>query len=229
MIILLLLLAFGLYGYYRGFIHATLCIGAYLLSCVLAFLFMGAVSEGIKGNESLYNMMLYYTEGSEYVGSVDLSKTPISEVSGEVLSELVSNPSLPYPMGRAIEKNIAREAFSAQGVITLGDYFNQTIVCMFINILSFLMVFLAVRLILMLVLNTLQYSREFPMLRHSDRLIAGGFGLVRGLLAMFIVMMLLPILLTVLPFDFISDLVEGSFFCPFFYHSNFLLGLIPGV
>ena len=46
---------------------------------------------------------------------------------------------------------------------------------------------------------------------------------------MFIFFMLCPIILTVLPFDVVEELVEDSALASFFYRSNFLLGLIPGV
>lgn len=227
--ILVLLALFALYGYYRGFFHALLSIGAYALSCALALAFMGAVSNAFKQNETVYNMMLYYTEGSEYVEDVELAGTSIQQVSNEDLAAVAGNEALPYPIGRAIGQNIATEAFASLGVTTVGDYFNQTIVRVFLNILSFLLLFGGLRLLLIFLINGAQYTREFPMLRHSDRFIGAGFGLLRGILFLFPLMMVIPIVLTVLPFDFINELILHSFFAPFFYQSNFLLALIPGI
>lgn len=227
--ILVLLALFALYGYYRGFFHAVLSIAAYALACALALAFMGAVSNAFKANEKVYNMMLYYTEGSEYVEDVELARASIQEISSEELASIVNNEALPYPIGRAISQNIAKEAFSSLGVTTVGDYFNQTIVRVFINILSFLQLFGGLRLVLIFLINGAQYAREFPMLRHSDRFIGAGFGILRGILFLFPLMMVVPIVLTVLPFDFINELILRSFFAPFFYQSNFLLGLIPGI
>ncbi|MEL7609219.1 MAG: CvpA family protein [Bacillota bacterium] len=229
LIVILVLMLYVLYGYYRGFFHSVLSIGAYILSWGAGMLFFNAVGTLIKGNESIYNTMLYYTEGSEYIGNVELTKTPVSQINLDQLGDLIAKSTLPHPMGEQVKVNVSTEAFSDLGITTLGDYFNQTIVCVFINIIAFLLIFAAVRLILGLIINSADHAGVFPALRHSDSLIGAGFGALRGVLALFLLMMLTPIALTILPFDFIREQLDSSFFAPFFYHSNFLLSLIPGV
>lgn len=227
--VILVLAIFMLYGYYRGFFHSVLSIGAYILSWGAGMLFFNAVGALIKGSESLYNTMLSYIEGSEYIGNVELAKAPIAQIDPRQLNELLAKSAIPHPMGDQVRVNVSTEAFSALDITTLGDYFNQTIVCVFINILAFMLIFLLVRQLLSLMINSADKAGVFPMLRHSDSLIGAGVGALRGVLALFLLMMLTPIVLTVLPFDFIRTQVDGSFFAPFFYHSNFLLSLIPGV
>ena len=95
----------------------------------------------------------------------------------------MANADVPYPMGKRILENIASEAFAAEGVTTLGDYFNQTIVCVFINILVFLLVFAVVRIILAFIMGGVDYAWKLPQLRAGDGVLGGGLGLVRGILA----------------------------------------------
>jgi hypothetical protein len=60
--------------------------------------------------------------------------------------------------------------------------------------------------------------------------LGAGLGVVRGILALFAVFMLLPVALTVLGgFDAVTELVNRSLFSSFFYRSNFLLSMMPGV
>ena len=67
------------------------------------------------------------------------------------------------------------------------------------------------------------------MLRVGDAALAMVAGVIRGMLALFLIFMLLPIMLTVLgKFDYVTELLKDSFFTSFFYRSNFLLSLIPG-
>lgn len=221
---------FVLSGVYKGFLATLLGIAAYILSWLLALIFLPAGASAIKGNEGLYNQMLYYTEGSEYVGDVELAKTNISEISAAELSAILENADLPYPMARQITKNMAREAFVADGVQTLGDYFNQTIVCVFINIISFLIFFAVFRVLLAFLINGVDYAWAFPQLRSGDQLLAGGLGLIRGILAVFLIFMLLPLALIVLAgkLSFVTELLDGSLFSNFFYRSNFLLSMMPG-
>ena len=228
--VLIIMALFALAGLYRGFLTTLFNLGAYVVSVLLGFVFMPLLANGIKGSDSLYNMMLYYTEGSEYIANVEYIRADISSLSAAELSDIISTANLPYPMAKEINENIATEAFASQGVTTLGDYFNQTIVCVFINILMFLLAFGIIRLILAFVLNGVDYAWTFPVLSRGDGILGMGLGILRGMLVLFLLFMLLPIGLTILgQFDFIQSMVDQSVFCAFFYHANFLLALIPGV
>lgn len=221
---------FVLCGVYKGFVSTLLSIGAYILAWLLALVFMGLGASGVKSSETLYNQMLYYTEGSEYVNDVELAKTDISSISTEKLSEILDNADLPYPMAKQIMKNVAEEAFASDGVTTLGDYFNQTIVCVFINIIVFLLLFAIFRVILAFVINGVDFAWTFRELRSGEKVLAGGIGLIRGILAVFLIFMLLPLVLIVLAgkLAFVTELVDGSLLANFFYRSNFLLSIMPG-
>ena len=209
--VLAVLVLFVLHGIYRGFLPTLLSIGAYILAWLVAIVLLPVGSNAIRSNEKLFNTMLYYTEGSEYVGNVELSKTNINEISTDTLNDVFSNADLPYPVAKNIADNIAKEQFADSGIVTLGDYFNQTIVFAFI-------------------INGIDYAWTLPQLRMADRAIAGGLGLVRGILAVFLLFMLLPLVLIVLQgkFKFITDIVNSSITAKFFYKSNFLLGMMPG-
>lgn len=230
MAVLAVLVLFVLHGIYRGFLPTLLSIGAYILSWLVAIVLLPVGSNAIRSNEKLFNTMLYYTEGSEYVRDVELAKTNISEISTDALSSVFSNADLPYPVAKNIADNIAKEQFANDGIVTLGDYFNQTIVALFINILVFLLLFALMRIVLAFIINGVDYAWTMPQLRTADRAIAGGMGIIRGILAVFLLFMLLPLALIVFQgkFKLLTDMVHGSVMAKFFYKSNFLLGMIPG-
>ena len=133
---------------------------------------------------------------------------------------------MPLPMDRCVVKNIAQEAFRSSGVTTLGDYFNQTIVCVVINILALLLLFTILRLLFGFLIRARSSGREriqgaFPRgWYHRRRL-----GLIHGVLLLFVIFLAVPVMLTVLPmlYKFLSE----SFFGEFFYKANFLLAMIP--
>ena len=228
MMILLILAICVLGGYYRGVVNTTLGIGATVLAWVVGLICVPILSAGIQSQQDLYTMMLYYTEGAEYVAATDveLTRTPISSVSVEQLNLIIDNADMPLPMGKCVARNIATEAFSKDGVTTLGDYFNQTIVCVVVNILSLLLIFLVVRLLLGFILRGVDYARGgFPILHRGDGVIGAGLGLIHGVLLVFVLFMLVPIALTVLPKLYVF--LQESFFGEFFYKENFLIRLIP--
>ena len=221
---------FILHGIYKGFLPTLLSIGAYILAWLAAIVLLPVGSNSIRGSEKLFNTMLYYTEGSEYVNDVELARKSIDEISTDTLNAVFAKADLPYPMAKNIADNIARESFAENGITTLGDYFNQTIVIVFINILVFIAMFAIIRIILAFIINGVDYAWTLPKLRVADRAIAGSIGLIRGILAVFLLFMLLPIVLIVLQgkFAFLTDMVNDSMMAKFFYRTNFLLSMMPG-
>lgn len=226
--IILILAITILGGYYRGFVSTVLGIGATVVSWIVARLSVPLVAGAIKGQEKLFNTMLYYTEGAEYVAitDVELTRAPIAGISADTLKTVIQNAQMPRPMDHCITRNIATEAFKADGITTLGDYFNQTIVCVVINILSLLIVFLILRVLCGFLIRGIEYGRGgFPVLTHADGPIGAGLGLLNGALLLFVLFMAVPILLTVLPK--LEEFLVESYFGEFFYKANVLLSLIP--
>lgn len=226
--ILLILAITILGGLYRGFVSTALNIGATIGSILFGRILIPIVSGLIKSSADLFGMMLYYTEGSEYVAitDVELTRTPIANISADQLHTVLENADMPIPMDRCVLKNIASEAFRDSGVTTLGDYFNQTIVCVVINIIAMLVLFALLRILFGFIVRGIEYGRGgYPVLSHGDGVIGAGLGLIHGVLMLFVIFMIVPVLLTVLPrlYEFLSE----SFFGEFFYKANFLLSIIP--
>ena len=227
---LAIVLIFGLLiltGFYRGFINTAASVCACILSLVLALLFMPLLSTSISEQEDVYTMMQYYLEGSEYITDVEAARKNIVNVSSDELDAIVTAAKLPYPLGNKIKNNVAKESFATLDIHTVGGYFNQTMIDYCMNILSFLILYLIIRIVFSLGIHGADYARGFPVLLHSDGLIGAGVGLIRSLVVLFVVFTVIPIVLLVLPFDFIEDTLLESFFGPFFYRSNFILSLIP--
>ncbi len=228
-VILLILAITILGGYYRGFVTTALNIGATILAWVVAMACIPLISGAVQSNEKLFNTMLYYTEGSEYVAmtDVELTRSPIRDISADTLRTVLDNADMPNPMNRCVQRNIATEAFSDSGTTTLGDYFNQTIVHVFINILAVLVVFTVLRILFAFAIHGAEYGYGgFPVLQHADGLIGAGMGLLHGVLLINVLFLLVPIALTVLPK--LYEVLSESFFGEFFYRANIFIPLIPG-
>ena len=121
--ILLILSITILGGLYRGFVSTPLNVCATAVSILFGRILIPVVSGIVKGSADLFQMLLYYTEGSEYVAitDVELTRSSISSISSEQLHTVLENADMPIPMDRCVMKNIASEAGSKSGVTTLGD------------------------------------------------------------------------------------------------------------
>lgn len=228
--ILLILAILVLGGWYKGFIANLISLAMTILAWLLALAFLSGAAGLIKDNEKLYNMLQYYTEGSEYVAKTDveLTRTPISQVTLETLDAVIEKADMPLPMGKRIVRNVAVEAFHKDGYTTLGDYFNLTIIAVVINILSALVLFAGIRILLGFSTGCAEHALGgYPVLSRWDSLIGAGVGLLHGVVLLFLLFLLVPIALTVLPRLYVF--LEESFFGEFFYIANPFFSMIPGI
>jgi Colicin V production protein. len=219
---------FFLAGLYKGFIWNLAALGVSVIALLAAYLLMGTVSKAFVKDKGLYNAMLSYTEGSEAIYDVELVDRDIDSLSNDEIDEVIKRANLPFPLGERVRENIMNEEFKSSGITTLGEYFNESLVLSVINIISFILIYLILRVVLTFVVSWVDYSFKFPCLRILDGPVGGAIGIVRGFVDISVIFMLVPIVLTVLPFDGIADMIENSAIASFLHNSNIFLKLIPG-
>ena len=231
MVTVLILIILGvciLAGYYRGVIYSAVSIGLTLLSFFLALLLIPVVARPVRQSKTLYGSLLYYFEGYEFVSktSVELIHDPISTLDRQELSDVVENAALPLPLNRAVEKNIWREVYAKKGITTIGDYFNQTIVDVVLNILSLLFLFAVFRLLFGFVLRMIDYGRHgLPALKQFDPLFSCGIGFLHGVVLLYICFLIAPVILTIVPRlgrELVNPPLSG-----FFNRMNPFMWLVP--
>ena len=152
----------------------------------------------------------------------------VAGIDANSLSEVISRVKLPEPFGSLLQNNILSQVFSSTGGTTVADYINQTIVTAIISVLSYVLVFLAAYVALSLVTGLIGYIFRLPALRHLDALIGGAFGIVRGVFIVFVFFALVPVVMTVLPFDGFKEMVEASKIGSALYHSNIIPTILEG-
>lgn len=215
-------------GYYRGTIYAAINIGITVLSFFLALLMVPAAAGIVKKSDTLYKGMLYYFEGYEYISatSVESVHDIAAQTSDEELDYLIENADMPLPFGEAVRKNIHGLVYAPKGIVTLGDYFNQTIVDVVINILSLLLLFIVIRLVIGWALSVVDFSvGGLPVMKQYDALFSCGIGFLHGVVLLYIIFLIVPVILAVV--SQIGNYLEASRLGGFFYHVNPLLWLVP--
>lgn len=227
-VIIAIIALFFLSGFHKGFIWNLAALGAALIALLIAHLFMGKVATAIVNQGSLYEAMLSYTEGAEAVQDSELAEKDITSLSNDQINEIIERADLPFPIRERVYENIMDEAFKDRGITTLGDYFNESMVHTFINIISFMLVYFVSRIILTFVICWLDYSFKFPRLRIGDNIVGALIGLIRGIVDVFVLFMLVPIVLTILPFEAIAEIISNSAIASFLHRSNIFLKMIPG-
>ena len=114
---------------------------------------------------------------------------------------------------------------TAPGATTMATLLSQTIVNVSLSILSFLICFLGCYIVATFVIHLICYVFELPVLRHLDALMGGVFGLARGVLLLFILFALVPIIQAVVPVQQLTDILSASRLAPLF-DSKLILSIL---
>lgn len=215
-----------LFGFYRGFISTVLNAGGGLVAFLLSFLVYPHVSSMIQGNRELMNTLLTYTDAYTRLGDKGLADTKVATLTQEKIAEIVAKVQLPAPLDTLLQVNLEQQVYT--GVTQVGDYVSQTILIACINIICFLLCFAAIYIVLSIVVNLLKTVFRFPLLKQLDWLAGGVFGFLRGVLICYALFALVPLVLTVVPLDFLPALMDESTLAPIFNNGNLILGIMNG-
>ncbi|MGN1020894.1 MAG: CvpA family protein [Aristaeellaceae bacterium] len=217
-----------LFGFYRGFVSSVLNTGGCLLSFGLSFVFYPKLAAVIQGDTELVRTLVHYTDASSRIGDLETAITNVATMTREGITELVNKVSLPAPLDAILESNLLNQAYAAAGMTTVSDYVSQTIINACINVLCFVVCFIVLYVVIAIVVNALKAIFRFPVLKQLDWLVGGVFGLLRGVLICYAAFTVVPLVLTVVPMDFISEMLDASTLAPLFNNGNLVMAIMNG-
>jgi len=217
-----------LFGLYRGFIQSVLNLAGGLLSFVGSFWLFPKLSDILSANTSLTRMISTYTDSQSLLGDLDLSSLAVNTLSESNIATIVERAGLPDSISTLLRHNLAQQVFSPLGSLatTVGDYVNQTVLSVSINVLCFLLCFALCFVATAILTNLLRAVFRFPVLKHFDWLAGGVFGLLIGVMLCFVVFTLLPLLESVVPLPEFRALVDASSLAQVFENGNLIISIM---
>lgn len=215
-----------LWGFYRGFIQSVLSMGACLLSFMGSFLLYPQLANFIKGDEALMMNLVNYTDATSRVGDLELALSNVSQLTQSTLSSILSNVKLPAPMNDILSYNLQNGVFQSGGASTVAEYVNQTILNVSVNILSFLLCFAVLFIVVSIIINLLRAVFHFPLLKQLDWLFGGVFGALRGVVLCYVAFVLVPLILTIVPFDGLDALLAQSSLAQIFNNGTLIMSIM---
>ena len=213
-------------GMYKGLLSSLLSTIAMFASWFGAVRLYPQLSSAIQANNWLMGVVGYYVDAATHLDTPGLVREAVAGVSPDQLRAIVSEANLPAQFNELLQNNIMGRVFADQGMTQVGEYINQTVLVVAINILSFILMFVVSYLVVTMVINLLNSVFHFPVLRHLDWLAGGVLGGARGYFLVFLLFTMIPLLLTVLPLDLVNDLIDTSTLGKHFMQSNFINQLI---
>ena len=227
LIVVGILALFLMNGIYRGFLPSVLNLAGLFFSWIISFLCYPLVSAKFIDTK-LFQSIHFYIEGAEKVGNFELAKQAVSKFSPTELETIVENAKLASPYNVSVLENLKNLAFQEEGLTTIGEYFDATIYYTIVNIIAFAVLFICVYIIFMLLTNAAGYSLELPELRHFDRPIGGAIAVVRGFFFMYVIFLVIPIALILLP-ELVTEILNNSFTSSIFYEGSIILRFISSL
>ena len=217
-----------LLGLYRGFVQSVLNLGGSLVSVAGSFWLFPKLSDVLSANTGLTRMISTYTDSGSLLGDLDLSSMAVGALSEQNIAAIVERANLPRPIDTLLTHNLSEKVFAPLGDLatTVGDYVNQTILSVSINVLCFLLCFAACYVVIHILINLLRAVFRFPVLKHLDWLMGGAFGLLQGVLLCFAVLTLLPLLESIIPIPEFRQLVDESQLAQVFTNGNLIISIM---
>ena len=217
-----------LIGLYRGFISSVASVGGSVLSLIASFWVSPKLVEAIRGNPEWIRTLMSYADASSRIGDLNLSMTSVSSLNEGTISEVLNRVNLPGPLSTLLRTNLEQQVFAPSGLTQVGDYVSQTIVGAILNVICYVICFLALMVIFHFVLNFLKVIFRFPVLKQMNSMAGGVFGLLRGVLLCFVAFALLPLVQTMVPMEGIGEVIEQSALAPLFNSGNLILAIMNG-
>lgn len=219
----------ALWGLYRGFIQSVLGMAGTLLSLLAAYVFGPRLAALMRANQGIADTLSTYTDAVARVGDATLAGTNVAGMDESLLARVLDSVGLPKPISDILMQNISTQAFAQDGLVTVNQYVQQTLVAVAINVLCYMLVFLAAMIVCSVIINLVRHVADFPSLKAFNVLLGGVFGLARGVVVTYVLFLLVPILLTVLPIDGLSQALAESTLAPVFQSEGFFSGVITGL
>jgi uncharacterized membrane protein required for colicin V production len=218
----------ALFGVFRGFVQSLLNLGGCLLSFLGAFWLFPTLADMVSANTGIVRLISSYTDSANLLGDLDLSSRAVDTLSQSNIQAIVQRANLPDPLGRLLTANISEKVFSPLGDLatSVGDYINQTILSVSINVLSFIVCFVGIFIVLSIVINLLNAVFRFPVLKQLDGLLGGLFGFAIGCVLCFIIFTAMPLLESVVPLEPFKQLVAGSSLANIFQNGSLIVSIM---
>jgi uncharacterized membrane protein required for colicin V production len=214
-------------GVYNGFGLSVLHVGSFIVSWLLSFLFYPAVSRLLlKIFPDLLDKLIYYTDGASSIVMVQDRAIAVSTMTPEAITDFVAKAGFPSPFDRVLEWNMKHQALGS--LQTTGEYFDFTVANVVINIASILLLFLFLKLLFSIAISVYKGTSKVPVLKQFDGVMGGVFGFARGLVALFLIFAVAPVLLAITQVDKLNEYVEASKLAGFFINNNIFAGIVRG-
>lgn len=186
-------------GMKKGLVKSVWKAAAWIITAALVFILLHPVTDFLSGTQTAVHM------------------------NDKVYAELQSN----IPMINSGELNLPKFFVQDINTDTLTNEavteLSRQITLTFIKIVSFVILFVLIRLILALIFRMLDVASKLPVINGANKLLGGLLGIINMLFVIYIVCAALSLFTAN---ERITEIINSSYIVKYFYNNNILMQLI---
>jgi len=219
--VLTIILVFGLIGYFTGFIMSIFRLASFFISAFLAIKFFHVVSEFLQKTaiytnikNSIYNTLLLQQQSQS--PKVDGS---VKQAAAQTIVDSLHLPGF-------LKGTIIEQIPNPTKLIDLSWVVNivsEKLAVMVVDIISLILLFILIRIALIFAKYILKGIAKLPVFKQMDKMGGIAFGLMEGLLMIYIVCAILILFHSAAQFNSVFISIDNSTFAKFFYQNNFIV------
>lgn len=209
-------------GLRRGFIRKVVSAVSLVVTLVLVTYLTPQITTFIQNNTSLHENL------QEKCSNLFLNEEYNEDVKTDQVL-MIENMDLPENIKEMLLENNNSESYDVLAVSGFHDYIGAYLANMIINALAYLLSFLLVWTAIRAILLALDVVTKLPLLHGINRLAGGVLGLVYGIVLVWIAFLLVTILCNGdLGRQFFSLISENPFLL-FLYNQNVIMKIVFGL
>lgn len=229
LVILILLACSIIFAAYRGSVSALWGLAASLAAFPLTYLISPHITAWLGSNRGIMELLATYTDANALVGDYTLATTAVHSMSQSALQAVINSLSLPDTILDILKTNMTQNVFAASGLTTVNDYVAYTIVATSLSAVCFTVTFAFCSTVLHALITLIDHVFRFPVLKHFDVPVACIFGFLRGVLILYVIFLLVPVLQTIVPVGLVRNLFTSSSLAGVFSSNGFFIRVVTGV
>jgi len=215
--IIVIIVLLGAIGYYKGLIKTILTLLSSIAALVLSFLMYPIVNSILK-------LTPIYTYMNKWITNriADVEFGTGVQTQGNAIASHIT--WLPKFISEGVIKNNNQEVYKLLHVSNVTDYVSVYATNIVIGMLAILITWLVLNILLTLFLKTADaIVSHIPIVAEVNKVGGTIAGMAKGLLVIWVIYLLVPILITNPAFSKISEYIAKSYLAKWLYENNMIL------
>lgn len=223
--VIAVLIGFCIRGYQRGFVKEVISISSVILAMVLVWFINPYINEFLRENTPIYEQI---EEGCTQLVKDNLPQEQ-EELTKEAQDSLIEGLPLPGSLKECMIADNNNQIYQFLSVDSFAEYISEYLAEMLMNGISFLFSYIFAFVLIKIVTALLELMVSVPVLKGMNKAAGVILGGTRGLLIMWILLLVLTLLCNTSFGAACMKAVESDTFLKFLYDKNIFVKIYMSI